>query len=349
MVIVFGSVNLDLVARVARIPAAGETLAGTSFVTAPGGKGANQALAARHAGAAVPMIRRRRPRRFCGCALANLASLGRRPRGRRARGCADRRRAHQCRRARRERDHGGFGRQCMGARRPGPRRGLARGNTLLMQLETRVAEVAALAAAPASAGARVVLNAAPASPLSGGPALATSMSWSSTSTRRAVCAGALGLASGHAALHGRHESPVRCDGRAHARRATVRWHGSRRRYCVSAARRSKSSIRRAPAMRLPARSRRRSTAVPRSADAMAAACRRRRPRLHPRGRAAPLERSSKARAPNALECVLPVHLLSGFLSMSTRSCPCVRSLAAALLISLALVRPAAAVDYTDIW
>jgi ribokinase len=53
MVVVFGSINLDLVSRVERFPAPGETLAGSSFATYPGGKGANQALAAARAGAKV--------------------------------------------------------------------------------------------------------------------------------------------------------------------------------------------------------------------------------------------------------------------------------------------------------
>ncbi|MET0917774.1 MAG: PfkB family carbohydrate kinase [Burkholderiales bacterium] len=56
MIVVVGSINLDLVARVARLPRAGETLAGTVFASCPGGKGANQALAARRAGAAVALF-----------------------------------------------------------------------------------------------------------------------------------------------------------------------------------------------------------------------------------------------------------------------------------------------------
>lgn len=56
MIIVIGSINLDLIANLERLPAAGETLQGTGFATAPGGKGANQALAAARAGAAVRMI-----------------------------------------------------------------------------------------------------------------------------------------------------------------------------------------------------------------------------------------------------------------------------------------------------
>ncbi len=56
MITVFGSLNVDLVTRVARIPAPGETVLGPSYETLPGGKGANQALAARRAGATVRMI-----------------------------------------------------------------------------------------------------------------------------------------------------------------------------------------------------------------------------------------------------------------------------------------------------
>lgn len=56
MIIVLGSINLDLIANVPRLPSAGETLTGSNFKTAPGGKGANQALAARKAGAQVAMI-----------------------------------------------------------------------------------------------------------------------------------------------------------------------------------------------------------------------------------------------------------------------------------------------------
>lgn len=56
MIVVFGSINLDLIGKVSRIPKPGETVPGTDFRTAPGGKGANQALAARRAGSAVRMI-----------------------------------------------------------------------------------------------------------------------------------------------------------------------------------------------------------------------------------------------------------------------------------------------------
>jgi ribokinase len=53
---VIGSVNLDLVARVSRLPEPGETLAASGLQRVPGGKGANQALAARRLGADVTMV-----------------------------------------------------------------------------------------------------------------------------------------------------------------------------------------------------------------------------------------------------------------------------------------------------
>ena len=56
MITVIGSINLDLIATVDRLPKPGETVPGDGFSTAPGGKGANQALAARRAGAEVRMV-----------------------------------------------------------------------------------------------------------------------------------------------------------------------------------------------------------------------------------------------------------------------------------------------------
>jgi ribokinase len=55
-VVVIGSVNLDLVASVANLPRAGETVTGASLSRYPGGKGANQALAARRLGANVYLV-----------------------------------------------------------------------------------------------------------------------------------------------------------------------------------------------------------------------------------------------------------------------------------------------------
>ena len=53
---VLGSSNMDLVAYVDRYPRLGETITGDRFTTVPGGKGANQAIAAARAGGAVTMI-----------------------------------------------------------------------------------------------------------------------------------------------------------------------------------------------------------------------------------------------------------------------------------------------------
>ncbi|MEU6250098.1 ribokinase [Glycomyces sp. NPDC047010] len=52
-VVVLGSANMDLVARLPRPPAVGETVFGSDLVQVPGGKGLNQAVAARRAGADV--------------------------------------------------------------------------------------------------------------------------------------------------------------------------------------------------------------------------------------------------------------------------------------------------------
>jgi len=55
-IVVVGSVNLDIVAAADRLPAAGETVTGATLGRYPGGKGANQALAAQRLGASVSLV-----------------------------------------------------------------------------------------------------------------------------------------------------------------------------------------------------------------------------------------------------------------------------------------------------
>ena len=57
-ILVFGSINMDLVIRTPRLPAPGETIIGHEFFTAGGGKGANQAVAAARLAAPTKMIGR---------------------------------------------------------------------------------------------------------------------------------------------------------------------------------------------------------------------------------------------------------------------------------------------------
>lgn len=55
-IVVVGSITMDLVTRTPRIPSIGQTLIGTAFETTPGGKGANQAVAAARLGYRVAMV-----------------------------------------------------------------------------------------------------------------------------------------------------------------------------------------------------------------------------------------------------------------------------------------------------
>jgi ribokinase len=57
-IVVVGSINMDLVAHTHAIPVPGQTVIGTDFDTTPGGKGANQAVAAARLGYPVKMIGR---------------------------------------------------------------------------------------------------------------------------------------------------------------------------------------------------------------------------------------------------------------------------------------------------
>ncbi|MBU1306776.1 MAG: ribokinase, partial [Alphaproteobacteria bacterium] len=76
MITVFGSTNLDQIGTVPRLPQAGETVAGGTFSMAAGGKGANQALAARRAGAKVRHVSAVGQDSFADAALALLDAAG---------------------------------------------------------------------------------------------------------------------------------------------------------------------------------------------------------------------------------------------------------------------------------
>jgi ribokinase len=73
---VIGSINLDFVASVPGLPAAGETVTGATLARHPGGKGANQALAAARLGARVRLIGRVGGDAMADEALALLAAGG---------------------------------------------------------------------------------------------------------------------------------------------------------------------------------------------------------------------------------------------------------------------------------
>lgn len=75
-ILVFGSLNMDLVARTPRLPVKGETIVGRSFKTLPGGKGANQAVAVARLGATARMYGRVGDDSFGRLLLGSLQQAG---------------------------------------------------------------------------------------------------------------------------------------------------------------------------------------------------------------------------------------------------------------------------------
>ncbi|MBS1851080.1 MAG: ribokinase [Acidobacteria bacterium] len=73
---VVGSINMDLVVAAQRIPLRGETVTGSNFQTFPGGKGANQAVAAARLGARVSMIGKLGRDAFAAQLIQSLHSAG---------------------------------------------------------------------------------------------------------------------------------------------------------------------------------------------------------------------------------------------------------------------------------
>jgi ribokinase len=166
MIVVFGSINIDLVTRVEHLPGPGETVLGASFTLSPGGKGANQALAARRAGAEVALVGAVGRDPFAAPALHLLQKGGvdighvRRSAGAPtglATIAVDAHGANQIVVA------AGANAEAEAAWLPDALLGPA--TTLLVQMELPPAEVAAAVAHAKARGARVVLNLAPAAML----------------------------------------------------------------------------------------------------------------------------------------------------------------------------------------
>ncbi len=164
MIVVFGSINADLIMAVDALPGAGETVLCPSYRVAPGGKGANQAAAAARAGAEVAMFGRVGADGFGDLAVQALTDAGVDTAGvLRApvpTGCA----AVGVDKAGENQIIVASGANLRARADQVPDAVLGRGTTLVLQLEVPVGEVAAMTARAARAGARIILNAAPAGP-----------------------------------------------------------------------------------------------------------------------------------------------------------------------------------------
>jgi ribokinase len=165
VVVVFGSINVDLVARVDRFPRPGETVSAQSFSVYAGGKGANQALAAARAGADVRLYGAVGRDGFADIALQLLAASGVDLDGVARRdeptGCAtilvDDRAENSIVVA--------AGANALADPGSVPDPSLGRGTTLVLQHEVPERANAALAERARRRDARIVLNAAPARPI----------------------------------------------------------------------------------------------------------------------------------------------------------------------------------------
>ena len=167
MITVVGSINLDLIANVERLPAPGETVPGSTFSSAPGGKGANQALAAARAGGKVAMVGKVGRDGFADVALSELRAGGvditRVERDEHPTGCAlicvDSSGQNQIVLA--------TGANATALERQVPDEWLTPQTVVLMQMEVWPAQNWALVARASARGARILLNAAPAGPIPG--------------------------------------------------------------------------------------------------------------------------------------------------------------------------------------
>lgn len=167
-IVVVGSLNADLVVRVPRFPAPGETLTGSSFARFPGGKGANQAYAAARLGGHAAMVGQVGADDLGAWLTSHLASGGVDTRDVRVDNAATTGLALITIDERGQNEivlvpgaNGTFGPDCVA----GAAATLAQARVVLLQLEIPLESVGAAARAARQAGAYVVLDPAPARPL----------------------------------------------------------------------------------------------------------------------------------------------------------------------------------------
>ncbi len=162
MIVVFGSINLDLIFALDHLPGAGETVLGPATRIEPGGKGANQAVAAARDGATVLMAGCVGRDALADGALATLheagVDLSRVARGDLATGCA----AICTDPAGRNLIAVGSGANTLARADQVEDAILTAGTTLMLQMETDPRETAALIRRARARGCRIILNLAPA-------------------------------------------------------------------------------------------------------------------------------------------------------------------------------------------
>ena len=165
MILVFGSLNLDTIYELPELPAPGHTVIGMTAVVQPGGKGANQAVAAAKDGAAVAMAGAVGQDPTADTVLAGLLAAGvdvsRIARTGQLTGsaaiCVDRHGQNQIAVA--------SGANWAARADQVSDADLGPDTTLVLQMEVRAEETAALIRRARARGARIVLNLAPASPI----------------------------------------------------------------------------------------------------------------------------------------------------------------------------------------
>lgn len=165
MIIVFGSINIDLVLRVAQAPGPGETVLTPGYDAVAGGKGANQALAARRAGADVALFGAVGTDGFATPALADLSAAGVDLDGVARMAAPTGLAAVMVEASGENRIVVASGANRLAREAAVPDRLLGRDTILVTQLEVDPAETFALLRRARARGARTILNAAPAAPL----------------------------------------------------------------------------------------------------------------------------------------------------------------------------------------